>query len=380
MVVNAGQWCGSREKSIENSDKKMNINQMIKSYLRIGQHLGSCLRTVATCTVLCLSMQGCDQESEPFVQEDPEPVPISMNATSVAGMETTRALIEGDAQLQAAGFKLYGYVTDGTNSAQVFNGQEVVYAGDVWDYTPKRYWLRDVVYYFGAYAPAGLSGIVKSSGHSLVFTIPNWQVADEAVDLIVATSSGSAADYVSKHRGVVDLKFNHVLACLEVQLKKKDDSGNSYKLKGLTYKNVPTSDGTTTYTLDYESSGNSQMGTPVLENMTVYNGAQLPVGTGSEGSPAVTFSHLLVPFTGRNNVAVSVTYIAGIDSEGSFKPSFEYTSEITTSLAEIQAGKRYILTLTFTGGENIEPELEIADWSIAKWNDEDIEEDPKYNW
>lgn len=355
----------------------MNVNKMIKSYLRIGQHLGSCLRTVATCTVLCLSMQGCDQESEPFVQEDPEPLPISMNATSVAGMETTRAMIEDDAQLQAAGFKLYGYVTYGTNSAQVFNDQQVVCTDGVWDYTPKRYWLRNVDYYFGAYAPADLSGItVKAGDNSLEFTIPNWQVLNDAAkDLVVATSNGSAAYYVS-NGGQVDLQFNHVLACLEVRLKKEGDGGNSYKLKGLTYKNVPTSDRTTTYTLDYESSDNSQMGNPALGSMMVYSGEQLPVGTGSKESPALTFSHLLVPFTGQNNVVVSVTYIAGMGSES----SFEYTREIATSLTKIQAGKRYILTLTFTGGENIIPQLDITNWSIAKWNDEDIEEDSKHNW
>ena len=365
----------------------MNVNQMIKSYLRIGQHLGSCLRTVATCTVLCLSMQGCDQESEPFVQEDPEPLPISMNATSVAGMETTRALIEDDAQLQKAGFKLYGYVTDEINSAQVFNGQlvEYNYENDVWDYGTLRYWLRNVHYYFGAYAPAGLSDRidVAINGNSLVFTIPNWQVLnDGAKDLIVATSNGSAAYYVSEKLGVVDLEFNHVLACLEVQLKKKGDGGNSYKLKGLTYNNVPVSDGTTTDTLGYGQGGKSQMGNPALGIMTVCSNKEFVVGTGSEVSPAVTFSHLLVPFTltGQNKVAVTVNYIAGIDSEGSLKPSFEYTREITTSLTEIQAGKKYILTLTFAGGENIIPQLEITNWSIAKWNDEDIEEDSKHNW
>ena len=376
--------CESKEKSCEKSYKNMDINQMIKSYLRIGQHIDSCLKVVAACVVLCLSMQSCDQGSESFVSEEPGQMPISMNAASVAGMKASRALIEGDAHLQRVGFVAYGKVTtiDGKNSAQVFNGQEVVYDSleGFWDYNPKKYWYHDVYYCFGAYAPTDLSSISVASGdYSLEFTVPNWQVLNKGtVDLVVATSNGSEVYYVSENGGEVELRFNHVLSCLEVRLKKEDDSGNSYTLKGLTYNNVPVSGGRTTYTLDYGKNGNSQMGAVALGSMTVCSSAQLSVGTGVQGSPAVTFSHLLVPFTltGSDKLTMSVNYIAEMESDN----SFEYPREITTDLTAMQAGKKYILTLTFTGGGEIIPKLELADWSIAKWNDQDIEDDPKYNW
>ena len=379
VVVKTIQWC----ESSENLGQKMDINQMIKSYLRIRLHIYGYLKAAAACIVLCMSIHGCDQESDPFVPEEPEQVPISMNATSVAKIETSRALIEGDTHLQNAGFVMHGHVTklDGTNRVQVFNDQKVEYDknNSIWDYTPKRYWLRDVHYYFGTYAPACLSRIaridVKSDEYTLKFTMPNWQVVDDdAEDLIVATSNGSAANYVSQHKGVVNLQFEHVLSCLEVRLKKESDSGNSYSLKGLTYSNVPTSGGETICTLDYGPSGNRQMSAPNLGDMTVCSGADFAVGTGAQGSPAVTFSHLVAPFTvpESGKVTMSINYVAG--------NSFEYTREITTDLTGMLAGKKYILTLTFAGGGNIIPELELAEWKIEKWNDQDIEDDPKYNW
>ena len=353
---------------------------MIKSYLRMGQHIDSCLKTVVVCMVLCLSMQSCDQESG----SEPYQVPISMNATSVARMDPPRALIEGDAQLQSAGFVVYGKVTttDGKNSASVFNGQEVTYdlVEGVWDYSPKKYWYRDVYYYFGAYAPIDLSDIrVTSSDCSLEFTVSNCQVVnEEAVDLVVATSNGNEVYYVSENAGEVDLQFEHVLSCLEVRLKKEDDSGNGYLLKGLTYNNVPVSGGEITYTLDYGQSANSQMTAPTLGSMTVCSGAEHSVGTGAIGSPAVTFSHLMAPFTitGSGKVTMLINYIA----ELGYGNSFEYTREVTTDLTAMQAGKKYILTLTFAGGGKIIPELELAEWNIAKWDNQDIEDDPKYNW
>ena len=360
----------------------MNRTRHIQSYSII-----SCLKLIAVCLVLCLAVQSCRQETHPLIPEGPEEVAISMNATSVEAMEPSRALIEDDSHLQGAGFTLYGYKTTVANViTQLFTGQGVTYDATkaTWDYAPKRYWDRTATYNFGAYAPttlpANLTVAHDENQHTLTFTLPNWQVVDKgATDLVVATSSDEATDYLETYSGTVDLAFDHVLSCFEVQLKKAESLVNTYTLCDLTYKNVPKDEESSTYTLDYATASNSTMGTVTLGSKAVCSDAKLPVGTGMQKSPAVTFSHLLVPFTGSDKVTLSVTYIAGLGAVADGH-SFEYTRDITTDLTQMQAGKKYVLTLTFTGGGEIVPELSVADWSIAKWNDQDIEEEDKYNW
>lgn len=337
--------------------------------------------------VLCLTVESCRQETHPLIPEGPKEVPISMNATSVEAMETSRALIEKDSHLQDVGFTLYGYKTTVANSiTQLFTGQGVTYDATktTWNYAPKRYWDRTATYNFGAYAPTTLPAnptvAHNENKHTLTFTLPNWQVVDEdATDLVVATSSDEATNYLETYSGTVDLAFDHVLSCFEVQLKKAESLVNTYTLCDLTYNNVPKDGESSTYTLDYATASNSTMGTVTLGSKAVCSDAKLSVGTGMQESPAVTFSHLLVPFTGSDKVTISVTYIAGLGAVADGH-SFEYTRDITTDLTQMQAGKKYVLTLTFAGGGEIVPELSVADWSIAKWNDQDIEEEDKYNW
>ena len=345
------------------------------------------IKTMAIGSLLCLAVQSCRQETHPLIPEGPEEVPISMNATSVEAMETSRALIEKDSHLQDAGFTLYGYKTTVANGiTQLFTGQGVTYDATktTWDYAPKRYWDRTATYNFGAYAPTTLPDNLivahNENKHTLTFTLPNWQVVnDGATDLVVATSSDEATNYLETYSGTVGLAFDHVLSCFEVQLKKAESLVNTYTLCDLTYNNVPKDEKSSTYTLDYATASKSTMGTVTLESKAVCSNAKLPVGTGMQESPAVTFSHLLVPFTGSDKVTISVTYIAGLDAVDDGH-SFRYTRDITTDLTQMQAGKKYVLTLTFTGGGEIVPKLSVADWSIAKWNDQDIEEEDKYNW
>lgn len=349
---------------------------MIELYKHIKSGIGRCLGIMAACTLLGLLMQSCDKD-------EPEQLAINFNASSIEPMETTmRGIIKEDVHLQNVGFVLYGYITStGGENTQVFSDQKVTYEGDAWVYSPVQFWFRSPYYHFGAYAPATLNGIsvVSNSDHTLTFTMPYWQVLNEdATDLIVATSEGSASDYVSSHNGTVDLNFGHVQTAFEVQLKKKPELENEYILKNLSYSNVPESSGTATYTFNYETVGNSTMSTIALGDKMICSDANAIIGKGTAESPAATFSHLLVPFksSDSNKVTLSVTYIAGLGAG----QTFEYTRQITTDLTAMQAGKKYTLVLTFAGGEEIIPELQIADWSIAKWDDQDIEEIPKYNW
>ena len=311
-------------------------------------------------------LQGCNRDSHPS-NPDTDLYAISMSPSEVRG--ATRALINNVADLQNVGFKVYGYKeVKAANREQVFDGQEVTYRSN-WEYSPIRYWDYVADYYFAAYAPANVQVTSSTDGNqTITFTLPNWQAID-GTDIIVATSQGPAAEYLNQHAGTVKLDFVHLLAQLEVQIVRSAFLTNEYTLTGLTYKTVPTDkdNATTTYTLDYTMSANSAMAEVVTADKIAYNNG-VGVVVDPEVKAETTFKHLVVPFaaTTDGGLQIVVNYMVnGTPRQATVK----------TGVAVLEAGKRYVLKLTFDSGMDIIPELEIADWE-----EQVIDEDPKYNW
>lgn len=325
-------------------------------------------------------LQGCNRESYP---NTPKQEAISMVAAEVG---TTRALMNNVTDLQALGFKVYGYKVDKADyKQQVFtdNGQGVSYDGvNGWSYSPVRYWDRTANYWFAAYAPTSLpSNMVVTNNitanQTLTFTkFPNWQSIDGSeTDLIVATSQGAATTYLD-NEGMVDLTFDHVYAQLVVRVIRSASLQNTYKLTSIAYSNVPTADGTATYTLDYTTPTNSKWDGVAISSddewMNAYsNAGGEEITSNPEATPGV--KHLVVPFalSGDNEVQVKVSYIVNDD--------LAQTGSANTGIKQLEAGKRYVLTLSLGGGAAITPSLDIEEW-IQDEQDTEVDEDDKHNW
>lgn len=325
-------------------------------------------------------LQGCRKESHPST---PELEAIGMSPTQV--ISGTRALNDNVAALQDAGFKVYGYKVDrGDLKQQVFtdNGQRVSYDGtNRWNYSPIRYWDRMADYNFAAYAPATLIGGMAvantvAANQTLAFThMPHWQEADDdAVDLLVATSQGAATTYLNNAGGVVNLTFDHVYAQLVVRVVRGASLLNTYKLTSITYSNVPTADGTATYTLDYTTPAASAWSGVALSaaSKNAYSNADGEViNSNPEDTP--TTKHLVVPFTGSDEIQVTVGYIVN--------DGLAQTGTASTGIKQLEAGKRYVLTLSLGSGAVIEPSLDIEQWvEVQDEQDIEVEEDDKHNW
>jgi hypothetical protein len=290
-----------------------------------------------------------------------EELAISMAASSVES--TTRALINSAAELNS--FRVDAY-KEGTSNEQVFSKHLVERGGEGWTYSPVRYWDRKATYYFGAYSPENTTISTETKG-VLTISAPNWQTIDGTEkDIIVATSQGAATDYLNTHGGTVKLDFTHILAQLEVKIVRNSMLANTYKLTGLSYAQVPVGDGTTAYTLNYTTPENSAMGIAVLGEKDVFNGSEEIY---PEAKTETTFKHLIVPF--------------GIQTEKELQVVVEYTVSdvsatpiaVNTGLKALEAGKRYVLTLTFDSGADIKPSLDVLDWDT-----QEVDEDDKYNW
>jgi hypothetical protein len=294
-----------------------------------------------------------------------EELAISMAASSVES--TTRALINSAAHLQS--FRVDAYKKRDTSVEKIFDLQEITKAGaenPAWTYSPTRYWDVKCTYYFGAYSPID-AAVSKSTAGALTISAPNWQAIDGTEkDIIVATSQGAATDYLNTHGGTVKLDFTHILAQLEVKIVRNSMLANTYKLTGLSYAQVPVGDGTTAYTLNYTTPENSAMGIAVLGEKDVFNGSEEIY---PEAKTETTFKHLIVPF--------------GIQTEKELQVVVEYTVSdvsatpiaVNTGLKALEAGKRYVLTLTFDSGADIKPSLDVLDWDT-----QEVDEDDKYNW
>ena len=312
---------------------------------------------------IALCLQACRRDSHPS-NPDVEELAISMAASSVES--TTRALINSAAELQS--FRVDAYKQRGTSVEKIFDLQEITKAGaenPAWTYAPTRYWDVKCTYYFGAYSPIDAAASNSTAG-VLTISAPNWQAIDGTeTDIIVATSQGEAADYLNDYNGTVKLDFAHILAQLEVKIVRSSMLANTYTLTGLSYAQVPEGAGTTAYTLNYTTPENSAMGIAVLGEKDVFNGS---VEIDPEVQDKATFKHLVVPFIqAENGLQVVVNYTVN---------GFAATPiAVNTGLKALEAGKRYVLTLTFDSGADIKPSLDVLDWDT-----QEVDEDDKYNW
>ena len=306
-------------------------------------------------------LQACHRDSHPSNPHMEEQA-IGLYATSVES--TTRALINSAADLQS--FRVDAY-KEGTANEQVFSKHEITRSGTKWEYTPVRYWDTKGYYYFGAYSPENTVISTETKG-VLTISAPNWQTIDGTEkDIIVATSQGAATGYLNDYNGTVKFDFEHILAQLEVKIVRNSILVNKYKLTGLDYIQVPVGDGTTAYTLNYTTPTSSAMATPTMGSKVVHSGTAVEVYP--EAKPQTTFTHLVVPFStqAESELQVKVYYsINDVDAT---------PIAVNTGLKTLEAGKRYVLTLTFDSGARIKPYLEVLDWDTKE-----VDEDDKYNW
>lgn len=320
--------------------------------------------------VVCAGLFACNRHSHPNVPEAVEQS-IGMSPASVAA---TRTLISDTEDLQAEGFIVYGYKETPSNGTQVFSHQAVNYNGG-WNYTPTRYWDRAAAYHFGAYSPQHITtthiGTGKST-HTIAIETPYWQMMDGSeTDIIVATSHGSAEDYLTYSNGIVDLHFEHILSQLEVQFVHNPFLMNEYRLHTVAYKDVPVTEGVGTYVLDYTTPQNSSMGTIAMlgtADSVAVAADDAGIIVSAEVAKETTFKHLVIPFSTASSEGIQIGI--GYSVSGAVRYAVVHTKYQT-----LEAGKRYVLKLTFNSGAEIIPEMHISDWV-----DEEIDENDKYNW
>lgn len=328
------------------------------------------LRHISYCLIASLLFVACRKESHPITPEEPEEqYAISMNAASVTDMTTSRALVTDDADLQVQGTNLgvfaYKELADGTK-VSVFDNERIYYTDtDGWKYDNTKYWDKAATEYcFVAYYPYLTDNIIYNKQNLTISNIPCWQTIDGSeTDYLVANSNGSANYYLSTDSKSVPLDFKHILCQLEVRVAKNAFLSSDYTLSNISYTNVPKLDEKAVYTFPEDASNGFVISQEAQEMVNLNN---VTVPSDPDENTSTTIKHLVVPFNASDNVKVTLAY--------KVNDTPRTPAVVDTNLSTLQAGKRYVLTLIFNSGADIETSLEILDWV-----DEDVDED-KYNW
>ena len=172
---------------------------------------------VACAAMLVAGLVSCQQEE----------IPQSLQYPILFDSPDTRATATID-DLKTKGFKVYAFV-DGNVGSTSFAKKvthSVVEGRDIWALETPEYWLPDTDYYFKAFYPVSLEGVgsysVKNTDSSQSLTISEFNITKQ-VDIMVATATAKVPEGASHPAGVngsvVPLKFQHLLACVDIKIK-----------------------------------------------------------------------------------------------------------------------------------------------------------------
>lgn len=199
------------------------------------------------------------------------------------GSTDTRAVAD-ITDLQNNGFKVYAHF-EGSLSSASFN-DEVEYNStyNVWGFKTAQYWIPSTKYWFTAFYPttssAGTVNVTEQESNYHSYTITNFDITKQE-DIMVAQAYrevGANADAPTEG-SVVDLNFQHLLACVVVKIKSETDETVDVKevtidqvanAGSYTYGPVPNTDPVT-----YSGSWTSSM----KSNLS-YEPSNLSIGTG----------------------------------------------------------------------------------------------------
>ncbi|MBR5492881.1 MAG: fimbrillin family protein [Alistipes sp.] len=170
---------------------------------------------LACALMLALGLQSCQQDD----------VPKGVRYPIVFSNADTRAV--ADADNLKDGFKVYTYVQGNAGSTSFAKDVEYYETQGVWAFTSPEYWLPNTTYSFKAFYPKELTAgklTVDNSSKNQYYTISNFDVVNHQEDILVASAtatveSGSVPTSGDVNGSKVNLKFQHILALVDIKMK-----------------------------------------------------------------------------------------------------------------------------------------------------------------
>ena len=340
-------------------------------------------RNIWACLILgiALSFIACSSDSTDEPLNGPSPaIGFFSNQIEEIG---TRALVTDD-NLKSQKIGVYGYKkkADDTDHMPVFDNTELSHTGSSWNYTPLRYWDLSRSYSFLAYIPYG-TNIVDTTGiYTDILTfkeIPQWQKIDGSeTDYLVASSKGSAVDYITNKNGTVNLEFKHIYAQLLVCVAKNTlgASTTTHTITGLRFGKSSDSEipniQNCTYLHDTNNAANSKVTSERTNGVITFldkdNASDDIVAT---SEPQTMAHYLVAPFATENNASLYIDYTI---SDGSNTTTHDNV-KVDIGKIDFKSNNKYTYVLRFESGKPISVKIvEVKDWESVEVTDE------VYNW
>ena len=344
-------------------------------------------RNIWACLILgiALSFVSCSSDSTDEPLNGPSPaIGFFSNQIEEIG---TRALVTDD-NLKSQNIGVYGYKkkADDTDHMLVFDNTELSHNGSSWNYTPLRYWDLSRSYSFLAYIPYGTNiveyGYETATGkYTDILTfkeIPQWQKIDGSeTDYLVASSKGSAVDYITNKNGTVNLEFKHIYAQLLVCVAKNTlgASTTTHTITGLRFGEAAGEIPSTpkcTYLHDTNNAANSKVTSErtygVITFLDKDNASDDSVAT---SEPKTMAHYLVAPFATQNNASLYIDYTI---SDGSNTTTHDNV-KVDIGKIDFKSNNKYTYVLRFESGKPISVKIvEVKDWESVEVTDE------VYNW
>lgn len=296
-------------------------------------------KTLALMAVALTAFSGCSNDHENHVQPAAKYITVSTHI----GKMTRVATDDDGSQHFVANDEISVYAWTGT-ATQV--GKLVVdnsintYDGTTWTASPQMLWADQGSehYFIGIYpAKAQIASVVTDlTADSYTLDVTN----QAASDLLVATNlKGWSA--TTAPGGMVDLEFDHVMAKLIVNLKFRNQWGNTP-----TVESVTAQDAATTATVNYLEKTVTADGT-VKENISLPALATPPTGY------ALSYASIMVPQSGFQSITVTI---------GGRDYTYTHSGDI-----KLESGKYTTVNLT-VGRDRIE----LGDVTVNDWQPGDV--------
>lgn len=231
--------------------------------------------------LIVLSLSACNKEGDR---------PAELQYPIIFSGLDTRVTSSLD-DIKDGGFMVYAYLTGNTNQSTSFE-KEVNYRSNdnTWWYEGLEYWIPETSYSFKAFYPKTLmSGnmSIDNTSPSQSYTIENFDIIQQE-DIMVASASASvpAGALYPTDGPHVNLLFQHLLACIVVEIKSEIDgiSVTSVKLSDVmnyaTYSNGSW-ESTNTASLTY--TGETELVKNAADYVDVTGGGILVVPGSNEG-------------------------------------------------------------------------------------------------
>lgn len=333
--------------------------------------------TVLLSTSIIMMLASCDKSSYPPIDDDTSPIGLSIdlnndsfkpNYLTTKGAEITN--------LNMTDFGIYAYLDeDGSfdNTASTPNFMSNVKAQKIsgnWDYSPLRYWPRDGVVSFFAYAPYSAT----TGGHLNVSTIgqPTYTFTQPTdvkshLDLLLAYPQVDKTKSSLPEDEKLPLKFKHALSSVIFKASVLSEMNTSVEIRSITIQSIKNR-GTASFISDAISPDGWRLdwsGVPTSTDVDYVlnrdNGCLLNTDLKSQTTP--------ITINADDGVVILLPQNVD-DTDKMIVKIFRYGEEMTVeknikdlSITEFETGKRYVVDIMILPIVEVKITCTVQDWT-----------------